>query len=223
MARGRGQAAHLRSEQVFEAALGLADREGLEAVSLRRLARELGVTPMALYHHVADKQALLDGLLEHLLRRHDPVGHDTHGVGDWLVETFGRIRRALALHPSLTELVRGWIAAGPGETSMALTAEVLLRLRSAGLGAEEAAGLLYDLLGYTLGYAQLEAATRVHREGLVGEEAIARYAARLAEAAPVVAEHAVALATCWTAERYERGVWRIVDGAGVVDPPVARS
>jgi AcrR family transcriptional regulator len=51
---------------VLEAAIELADAGGLEALSLRRLAGELAVTPMALYRHVRDKDDLLDGIADRL-------------------------------------------------------------------------------------------------------------------------------------------------------------
>jgi AcrR family transcriptional regulator len=49
---------------VLKAAVALADHEGIEAVSMRRLAERLGVVPMALYKHVADKEDLLDGMVD---------------------------------------------------------------------------------------------------------------------------------------------------------------
>ncbi len=54
----------LNRDRVLAAAVALADAEGLDAVSMRRLATELGVVPMALYKHVADKDALLDGMVD---------------------------------------------------------------------------------------------------------------------------------------------------------------
>ena len=52
---------------MLDATLALAEERGLEAVSMRAVATRLGVTPMALYHHVRDKQDLLDGVVERLL------------------------------------------------------------------------------------------------------------------------------------------------------------
>src|ERR1700734_416006 len=49
---------------VLEAAVALADEEGLEGFSMRRLAQQLGVVPMALYKHVANKDELLDGIVD---------------------------------------------------------------------------------------------------------------------------------------------------------------
>ncbi|HZL47895.1 MAG TPA: TetR/AcrR family transcriptional regulator [Solirubrobacteraceae bacterium] len=50
--------------RVLEAAVALADEAGLEAASMRRIAQELGVVPMALYKHVANKDELLDGMVD---------------------------------------------------------------------------------------------------------------------------------------------------------------
>lgn len=57
----RGRLSH---QLVLRAAVELADREGLDALTMRRLAAELGVEAMSLYHHVANKEALLDGVVE---------------------------------------------------------------------------------------------------------------------------------------------------------------
>jgi len=54
----------LNSARVLQAAVALADESGLEAFSMRRLAQELGVVPMALYKHVANKEELLDGMVD---------------------------------------------------------------------------------------------------------------------------------------------------------------
>ncbi len=54
----------LSRERILRAAVALADEHGSDAVSMRRLAQELGVDPMSLYHHVANKDALLDGMAD---------------------------------------------------------------------------------------------------------------------------------------------------------------
>jgi len=59
--------APLSRDHILDAALALAEEEGLVAVSMRGVAARLGVTPMALYRHVGDKTGLLDGLVERLL------------------------------------------------------------------------------------------------------------------------------------------------------------
>ena len=54
----------LSRDLVLETAVTLADHEGLGALSMRRLGQELGVEAMSLYHHVANKEALLDGMVD---------------------------------------------------------------------------------------------------------------------------------------------------------------
>ena len=62
----------LSTERVLRAAVGLADDVGMEALSMRHLAQELGVVPMALYKHVANKEELLDGMVNVIVAEIDP-------------------------------------------------------------------------------------------------------------------------------------------------------
>src|SRR3954453_19076053 len=61
------RAPRLSAEQILAVAVAIADREGLTAVSMRRLARELSVTAMALYRHFEDKDRLLDAMAERMV------------------------------------------------------------------------------------------------------------------------------------------------------------
>ena len=61
----------LSRARVLEAAVALADDQGLEALSMRRLGAELGVEAMSLYNHVADKDDLLDGLVDLVVSEFD--------------------------------------------------------------------------------------------------------------------------------------------------------
>ncbi len=69
----------LSRDRILAAAVVLADAEGLDAVSMRRLAEQLGVVPMALYKHVADKEELLDGMVDAALAELAPASTDL----DW--------------------------------------------------------------------------------------------------------------------------------------------
>lgn len=89
---------------VAEHALKLADAEGLNSVTIRRLAQELGVTPMALYWHFKNKDELLLGLVDHALTSvratrdpADPWQHQLRAMVESLVELMRE-------HPSLSEL-----------------------------------------------------------------------------------------------------------------------
>jgi AcrR family transcriptional regulator len=57
----------LSRRRVLRAAVGLADRDGLNSLTMRRLAQEVGAEAMSLYHHVANKEAVLDGIVEVIL------------------------------------------------------------------------------------------------------------------------------------------------------------
>ncbi len=108
----RGKRAPLDRRAVLAAAVSLADADGVEAVSMRRLAQELGVVPMALYKHVADKEDLLDGMVDLVVedfREGIPDQPDRPGQpgrpdpdADWRGGARARIlaaRRSLQAHP----------------------------------------------------------------------------------------------------------------------------
>ncbi len=88
----------LTRERVLQAAVVLADREGIGSVSMRKVAGELGVEAMSLYNHVANKEDILDGMVDIVVGEIDPP---LEGV-DWRTATRARIlsgREALLRHP----------------------------------------------------------------------------------------------------------------------------
>jgi AcrR family transcriptional regulator len=88
----------LSRDRVLAAGVALADRGGIESLSMRKLADELGVVPMALYKHVAGKEELLDGMVDVIVGEIDPAAE---GSG-WKTAMRQRIlsaRRALKRHP----------------------------------------------------------------------------------------------------------------------------
>lgn len=81
-ARARGGARKLSRERVLKAALDLVDAEGLAALSMRRVAAELGVEAMALYRYAPSKDALLDGLVESLyIELHESLAVNSPDAG----------------------------------------------------------------------------------------------------------------------------------------------
>lgn len=88
----------LNRERVLRSAVALADEVGIEAVSMRRLAQQLGVVPMALYKHVSDKEELVDAMVELViagLESPDPTADWKQGVRDQVLSA----RRAVLRHP----------------------------------------------------------------------------------------------------------------------------
>ena len=88
----------LSRERVLQTAVALADRDGVEGVSMRKIAQELGVVPMALYKHVAGKDELLGGMIDVVIAQIDPPATEL----GWKAAIRARIlsaRRALLRHP----------------------------------------------------------------------------------------------------------------------------
>lgn len=95
----------LSRARVLRAAVALADREGLDALTMRRLGQELGVEAMSLYHHLPNKGAILDGALEVVVDEIvEAVGHvdAAAAADDWRAAMRARIlaaREVLLRHP----------------------------------------------------------------------------------------------------------------------------
>ena len=88
----------LTRDRILTTAVAFADREGVDSLSMRRLAQELDVVPMALYKHLANKGEMLDAMLDVVVGEIDPARTDT----DWKTAVRDRIlsaRRALVRHP----------------------------------------------------------------------------------------------------------------------------
>jgi AcrR family transcriptional regulator len=143
--------------RVLEAALVVAEREGLERLSMRLVARELSVSTMALYRHVTNKDDLLDGLVERLLGELQLP--DDSLPWDERLRTLAAELRALAnRHPELFVLLLQRRAVGAGATR-AREAE-LRALRDAGLDQGAAEQLERLLSTVVMGFAFSEATGR---------------------------------------------------------------
>jgi AcrR family transcriptional regulator len=121
---------------VLDAALALADESGLGAVTMHAVATRLGVTPMALYRHVGDKAALLDGLVERLLGEVELPPVELTWA-DRLVAMARDLRRTGQRHPAVFPL----LLARPAATDEAARVRdaVLRTLAEMGWESEEVA------------------------------------------------------------------------------------
>jgi AcrR family transcriptional regulator len=117
-----GRPAALTREQVLIAALEIIDQDGVEALTMRRLGQALDRNPMGIYRHAADKDALLDGVVEHVLSElvvarqpgRDEAGGDTDG--EWetaLRRTAHAFRRIALAHPNAVPLLVTRSVTGP--------------------------------------------------------------------------------------------------------------
>lgn len=139
--------------RILDAAVRYCDREGLEALSMRKLGADLGVEAMSLYNHVPGKDALLDGMVEVLLGELE-IPPDS---GDWEERVRGAYRsyRKLAhKHPNVFPL----FVTRPPDTldGVWLVEEFLKTLRGAGFDPETALHAFRALSSYAIGYAMSE-------------------------------------------------------------------
>jgi AcrR family transcriptional regulator len=142
----------LSREKVLAAALAIADGDGLDALSFRRVASDLDVTPMALYRYVDDKDALLDGIADLVLSElSEPP------PGDWreqLRATARSYRSVLLAHPGIVPIVQSRPLLGPAGLRSADA--VLGVFRRAGFAPEQAVLLYRQFVRFSLALITLE-------------------------------------------------------------------
>ena len=126
----------LTPRTVVEGALVLADSEGLEAVTIRRLAKELGVTPMALYWHFRSKDELLDGMAASIFEEVDLSVDASARWQEQLRALLGSMLGVLRAHPSTAILLSTRTASSEG--SLRATEVALDILRRGGFSPAEA-------------------------------------------------------------------------------------
>ena len=138
----------LTTERVVDAALRTADEGGIEAVSLRRLAGALDVTPMAIYRHVRNKSHLLDLMAERLLDQVDLAPDDASSWQDRLRRLLRSYQAIVAEHPAAPMLLsRPFVSPAAPHSAESL----LAILHGAGFDAGQAARVLQLMSGMLLG------------------------------------------------------------------------
>ena len=132
--------------------MAIADAEGLDAVTIRRLAADFGVTPMALYWHVRNKEELLDamgdrlfaGVAGRVVDAVDAVGSAGAAWPERLRVVMRALVDVLRAHPNATQLALARILRC--EDGLLLTEQALEILRTAGMSVERAAGVAQQAL-----------------------------------------------------------------------------
>lgn len=136
----------LSKERVLGAAVSLADQGGIESLTMRNLAHELGVEAMSLYYHVANKEAVLDGVVEVILSEIEQSVTTIDGPsapGDWKRAMRMRIlaaREVLLRHPWAPAVIEGRTTMSPAT----------VRYFDAVLGLFREGGFSYDLAHHAL-------------------------------------------------------------------------
>ena len=142
--------APLTPPRVLRAAVALADAGGIESLTMRRLGQELGVEAMSLYKHVANKEALLDGMVDLVFAEIDLPSPDD----DWRTAMRARAvsaRDALTRHAWATPLMQSRTAPGPATLRHHDT--VIGTLRAAGFSVALTAHAFSALDAYVYGFA----------------------------------------------------------------------
>jgi AcrR family transcriptional regulator len=158
--RTPGQRAGLTREAVLAEARAALAQDGIDGLSMRRLARRLGVAPNALYSHVAGREDLIDTLLDDTLRAVEAPDRES---ADWRAGVEAIMRRTyevLLEHPDLVPLYvarRG--ARGPN--AVALGEAMLALLARGGIDGEPATEAMRTLIVHTIGFAAFATADAI--------------------------------------------------------------
>ena len=212
--RGPGVRAGLTRAAVVAAARRIVDRHGLDALTMRRLAGDLGVTPNTLYSHVEGKSALLDLLMDDVAGEVEAPDPETIEWREGLQALFASTRRTVASAPELAPLFLSRASRGPNALRLGeVTLELLAR---GGVEGPAAVRALRALLVYSFGYATFAAArtedadpkgrARRAEADFAGEDSLPRVTALAAELAQAPAEAG-----------FEEGLRALV--AGISAPP----
>jgi AcrR family transcriptional regulator len=140
----------LSRERIVAAALSLVDAEGLEALTMRRLGRELGVDPMAVYYYVEDKNALLDALVEAVMAEIDVECELPDDPEQRLMVAARSYADTLLAHPNALPII---LARSPRTPAALRPVEFMLaEFMRAGLAAEDAVVAMNTLAAAVRGY-----------------------------------------------------------------------
>jgi len=208
---GAARRTQLTRERVVAAGIELADRDGIESISMRRLAQELGVEAMSLYTHVRNKDDLLDGMVDAVIGK-IPTSADG---ADWktsLREMVLAARGVVLTHPWAPRPIESRTTPGPAMLRYANT--VIGVLRKGGFTIAQAHHALHILGSRLLGFTQ----DLFDDSGDLEPEAAASLASELGAALPYVAEmalavtHGGALGRCDDDVEFEFALDFILDG-----------
>lgn len=208
---GTERRTQLTRERVVAAGIELADRDGIESISMRRLAQELGVEAMSLYTHVRNKEDLLDGMVDAVIGK-IPMSADG---ADWktsLRQMVLAARSVVLTHPWAPRPIESRTT--PGPATMRYLNTVLGVLREGGFTVAQAHHALHILGSRLLGFTQ----ELFDDSGDLEPETAASLASELGAALPYVAEmalavtHEGALGRCDDQNEFEFALDFILDG-----------
>jgi TetR/AcrR family transcriptional regulator, tetracycline repressor protein len=196
----------LRKSDVLNGALALLDEDGLDGLTMRKLATQLDVQAGALYWHFENKQSLLDALAEKLV---EGVGAPVP-PGTWderLAILAGRLRDNLLAHRDGARVVAGTYVAEPN-TLLAGKASVDI-LYEAGIPLDQAGWITFAIFYYVLGHTIEE---QSQRQLLRHDDWDSRLAAVAEQQDPMFAHALESVVSTDPAERFVYGLQLFLDG-----------
>jgi|SRR5579884_195003 len=197
----------LTREQIAKAALDLIDAEGLDGLTMQRLAGSLGIGTMTLYGYFRSKDELLDAVID---AASEPEGSFTR-QGPWREQLAELVRlnyRRLVRHPALVQIRLRRPILRP--RSLRFGETILAILHEAGFGAEEAAGAFRLIFTYVFGYAALSPQQTVEEQR---RETAAAIALLPPEQYPHLTDTANEVSMAMAGEnQFEYGLQRVLDG-----------
>ncbi len=195
----------------MSAALGLADTSGIDSLTMRNLGRQLGVEAMSVYNHVANKEDILDGIVDLVFSE---IELPTEGA-EWKPAMRNRAisaHEALLRHPWATSLMQS--RTNPGPATLRHHDTVLRTLRKAGFTVVMAAHAFSVIDGYVYGFAlqQINIPLQTPEQvAEVGEGILRQLAGTYPYLAEMITEHAMKPGYDY-AEEFEFGLDLILDG-----------
>jgi len=164
---------------VVKTSLAIADAEGLERLTMRRLASELAVTPMAIYNHVENKEQLLDLVADESLKALPPIDLDAPWDQE-LKRLFLSLHHLYLDHPTLVQVMAQRPLEGPA--ALAVAERFLTLLLNAGFDEDDAISAFVSLVNFTIGTSLY----RLSRTGAAAGTRPGRFASVTEQAAPTV-------------------------------------
>lgn len=186
----------LTSAQIAAAALAVLDRDGLDALSMRTVAKELGMGTMSLYRYVSDRSQVEELVVDLVLQAAD-LSSPTGSAGKRLSELADRVRGAVSDHPAVVPLLLMHRHRAP--SSLRWGEVMLTVLTDAGLTGRRRVIAFRAILGYVFGALQVEYFAALSGPGT------AALAAAPPEEFPILSESAAEARTIPPREEFRRG------------------
>lgn len=196
----------LTPAQIATAALAVVDRDGLDAMSMRAVAKELGMSTMALYRYVSDRSEVEELVVDLVLQAVDP-SMPPGSAGERLSVLAERARVAVSDHPGVVPLLLTHRHRSP--SSRRWGEAMLTVLADAGLAGKQRVIAFRAILGYVYGAQQVE------HFGALSGPGTAALAALPAEEFPFLSETAAEASTVPPEEEFRLGLDIVIRGLGL--------